>query len=122
MGSWAQYFLGRRSKLVPDSVVIGGGNPGPGRVGSAQSLQALDLAAGHEGAERELEEGVQGHTARVDRSHAGWGSDDHALGRVLFQPVQEGCLAGTAGAHDRGYVTTCNGDIEVLENGAKANR
>lgn len=30
MGSWAQYFLGRRSKLVPDSVVIGGGNPGPG--------------------------------------------------------------------------------------------
>jgi len=30
MGSWAQYFLGRRSQLVPDSVVIGGGNPGPG--------------------------------------------------------------------------------------------
>jgi len=30
MGSWAQYFLGRRSKLVPDSVVVGGGNPGPG--------------------------------------------------------------------------------------------
>ncbi len=30
MGSWAQYFLGRRAKLVPDSVVIGGGNPGPG--------------------------------------------------------------------------------------------
>lgn len=30
MGSWAQHFLGRRSKIVPDSVVIGGGNPGPG--------------------------------------------------------------------------------------------
>jgi uncharacterized protein (DUF1501 family) len=30
MGSWAQHFLGRRGKLVPDSVVIGGGNPGPG--------------------------------------------------------------------------------------------
>jgi uncharacterized protein (DUF1501 family) len=30
MGSWAQHFLGRRAKLVPDSVVIGGGNPGPG--------------------------------------------------------------------------------------------
>ncbi len=30
MGSWAQYFLGRRSQLVPDSIVVGGGNPGPG--------------------------------------------------------------------------------------------
>ena len=30
IGSWAQYFLGRRNKLVPDSVVVGGGNPGPG--------------------------------------------------------------------------------------------
>lgn len=30
MGSWAQYFLGRRNKLIPDSIVIGGGNPGPG--------------------------------------------------------------------------------------------
>ena len=30
IGSWAQHFLGRRAKLVPDSVVIGGGNPGPG--------------------------------------------------------------------------------------------
>lgn len=30
MGSWAQHFLGRRAQLVPDSVVIGGGNPGPG--------------------------------------------------------------------------------------------
>ncbi|MDE0596699.1 MAG: DUF1501 domain-containing protein [Akkermansiaceae bacterium] len=30
MGSWAQHFLGRRAKLVPDSVVIGAGNPGPG--------------------------------------------------------------------------------------------
>ena len=34
MGSWAQYFLGRRNKLIPDSIVIGGGNPGPG-VGAA---------------------------------------------------------------------------------------
>ena len=30
IGSWAQYFLGRRNKSLPDSVVIGGGNPGPG--------------------------------------------------------------------------------------------
>lgn len=30
MGSWAQHFLGRRSSIVPDSVVIGAGNPGPG--------------------------------------------------------------------------------------------
>ena len=30
IGSWAQYFLGRRSKSMPDSVIIGGGNPGPG--------------------------------------------------------------------------------------------
>ena len=30
MGSWAQHFLGRRNQLVPDSVVIGAGNPGPG--------------------------------------------------------------------------------------------
>jgi hypothetical protein len=30
MGSWAQHFLGRRNKLIPDSIVIGGGNPGPG--------------------------------------------------------------------------------------------
>lgn len=30
LGSWAQYFLGRRNKLIPDSIVIGGGNPGPG--------------------------------------------------------------------------------------------
>ncbi|MEM9280652.1 MAG: DUF1501 domain-containing protein [Verrucomicrobiota bacterium] len=30
MGSWAQHFLGRRNQLLPDSVIIGGGNPGPG--------------------------------------------------------------------------------------------
>lgn len=30
MGSWAQHFLGRPSKSMPASVVIAGGNPGPG--------------------------------------------------------------------------------------------
>jgi hypothetical protein len=30
LGSWAQYFLGRRNKTMPDSVLIGAGNPGPG--------------------------------------------------------------------------------------------
>lgn len=30
LGSWAQYFLGRRSRSMPDSVLIGAGNPGPG--------------------------------------------------------------------------------------------
>jgi len=30
MGPWAQYFLGKRPGPMPDSVVIGGGNPGPG--------------------------------------------------------------------------------------------
>lgn len=30
LGSWAQYFLGRRNKTLPDSVLIGSGNPGPG--------------------------------------------------------------------------------------------
>jgi hypothetical protein len=30
IGSWAQNFLGRRNQSLPDSVVIGGGNPGPG--------------------------------------------------------------------------------------------
>lgn len=30
IGSWAQHFLGRRNAMLPDSVIIGGGNPGPG--------------------------------------------------------------------------------------------
>ena len=30
MGSWAQYFLGRRNKTMPDSVLVSSGNPGPG--------------------------------------------------------------------------------------------
>ena len=30
LGSWAQYFLGRRNKTMPDSVLVGAGNPGPG--------------------------------------------------------------------------------------------
>ncbi|MFV1995947.1 MAG: DUF1501 domain-containing protein, partial [Verrucomicrobiales bacterium] len=30
MGSWAQHFLGRRNEMLPDSVIIAGGNPGPG--------------------------------------------------------------------------------------------
>jgi len=30
MGSWAQYFLGRRNKTMPDSVLVNSGNPGPG--------------------------------------------------------------------------------------------
>jgi hypothetical protein len=30
LGSWAQFFLGRPSKTMPASVVVGGGNPGPG--------------------------------------------------------------------------------------------
>ncbi len=30
IGSWAQYFHGRRNKSLPDSVIINGGNPGPG--------------------------------------------------------------------------------------------
>ncbi len=30
LGSWAQHFLGRRNELLPDSVIVGGGNPGPG--------------------------------------------------------------------------------------------
>jgi hypothetical protein len=30
MGSWAQHFLGRPSKSMPASVIVGGGNPGPG--------------------------------------------------------------------------------------------
>lgn len=30
IGPWAQHFLGKRPGAMPDSVVIGGGNPGPG--------------------------------------------------------------------------------------------
>lgn len=30
LGSWAQHFLGRPSKTMPASVIIAGGNPGPG--------------------------------------------------------------------------------------------
>ena len=30
LGSWAQYFLGRRNKTMPDSVLVSSGNPGPG--------------------------------------------------------------------------------------------
>lgn len=30
LGSWAQYFLGRRNKTMPDSVLVNSGNPGPG--------------------------------------------------------------------------------------------
>ena len=30
LGSWAQHFLGRPSKSMPASVIVGGGNPGPG--------------------------------------------------------------------------------------------
>ncbi len=30
LGSWAQHFLGRRNEMLPDSVIVGGGNPGPG--------------------------------------------------------------------------------------------
>lgn len=30
IGSWAQHFLGRKSESMPASVVVGGGNPGPG--------------------------------------------------------------------------------------------
>ncbi len=30
MGSWAQFFLGKRPHDLPDSVIISGGNPGPG--------------------------------------------------------------------------------------------
>ena len=30
LGSWAQHFLGRPSKSMPASVIVSGGNPGPG--------------------------------------------------------------------------------------------
>ena len=30
LGSWAQYFLGRRNRTMPDSVLVNSGNPGPG--------------------------------------------------------------------------------------------
>ncbi len=30
IGSWAQHFLGRPSQSMPASVIVGGGNPGPG--------------------------------------------------------------------------------------------
>ena len=30
LGSWAQHFIGRPSQTMPASVVVGGGNPGPG--------------------------------------------------------------------------------------------
>jgi hypothetical protein len=30
MGSWAQYFQGKRKHDLPDSVIVAGGNPGPG--------------------------------------------------------------------------------------------
>lgn len=30
MGSWAQRFLGKRKHDLPDSVIVSGGNPGPG--------------------------------------------------------------------------------------------
>lgn len=30
MGAWAQYFLGRRNRTMPDSVLVNSGNPGPG--------------------------------------------------------------------------------------------
>ncbi|MFP6901310.1 MAG: DUF1501 domain-containing protein, partial [Opitutales bacterium] len=30
MGSWAQFFQGKRKHDLPDSVIVAGGNPGPG--------------------------------------------------------------------------------------------
>ena len=55
----------------------------------------VGIAARNEGAEGELEKGVQCHTARIESGHTGGGGDHHALDRVFFKGLQKGGLART---------------------------
>ena len=68
-------------------------------LGEAELL-AAERAAGHERAERQLEEGVNGHAAGVDGRDARGREHHHTLRRLFAQAAQESGLARTGLARE----------------------
>jgi len=59
------------------------------------------LSGGQEGAERQLEKGVQGRSAGIDGSDAGRGGDGHFFETVLPDIFEEGGFAGAGLAGEK---------------------